>query len=209
MRLKKHEKLLLFLLGFEAVGFLGVYAFIRYWSIEAKLFLFLEKVFNFSFISFTLALIQFSLAIYDIKYAKTIVKREYYVLNFLVILISTFYGSILAFETPRYMEYHKVTWKKYLNYPIFINLQKELHCCGYETPHDNIGTRCEQEEEFGCLTKILKKYRGSIENIGFTLLLLDLAAVGSLLVITFFNSTTPAALKENPVVEQKEEQLHF
>lgn len=207
--MKKHEKLILFLLGLEAAGFLSVYAFIRYWSLNAKIFLFLENVFNLSFLSFTLALVQFCLAIYDIKYAKSFKKRDYYILNFLVILISSFYGDILAFRTQKYMEYHKITWKKYLNYPIFINLQNELHCCGYEAPRDIVGTRCERDEESGCLTKILKKYRGIIENIGFALLLLDAAAIALLIVIAYIKDNTPAALSQSKEVEQEEEQLHF
>ena len=56
------------------------------------------------FTGFALLITSLFLAYYDIKYGKHIIKRDYYIINSLVLIITLFYGILFSFFTKNFFE---------------------------------------------------------------------------------------------------------
>ena len=206
---KKRETLLA-LMTSEAIISLGLFIFIRNWSISHKLFLFFRKLVKRLFFIFGAELIKCFLAIYDFIFGNlTKKKNDYYILFLASVSLQIYYGINLFFEYQYYFTSKERTWIRFLNFPDFIHLQKDLNCCGFQAPFDHRGTRCQDPpSEIGCLSRILSNYSGHMQIFGLLLFLEAFLNITSIVIVyKLSHKDIPKALQdqENP----QPETLHF
>lgn len=158
---------LLIILTFETLAYLFGYIYVRSWSIDKNMYLFLRNFQDILFLMLFFEILLCSLTYYDSKYTRKMKFYEGYAISLLLIPINLYYFIEFVFKYDSYLDSQEYIWKKYLNYPIFQSLQNDLKCCGFRAPYDIKSTRCEEDYESGCTIQIIRKYQPIISKFGY------------------------------------------